>query len=170
MNYEIGLYLREQRHLFGICPDCGQISRLTDIRISYRTKYAPDWMDKIERQLNYWADKTTAFDEEKSQKHAKAIEKARRILLPKKLKELFPLMAAKGIGPDDVKVILNPIDFIGFEGMNTAGSLRKIVVLESRSNSSFRREVQQSVQKAVDNAKYDWNTLRVDDKGIVSSE
>jgi predicted Holliday junction resolvase-like endonuclease len=170
MKYEVGLYLREQRHIFGICPDCGQITRLSDIQVSYRGKYVPDWKDKIDKKLEYWENKLGDYESKRDEEHAKAIERARKTLLPKMLDKLFPLMRSQGIQPEDVKVILHPLDFIGFDGMNTEESVKRILMLESKSNQAFRKELQTSIQNTIDNGKYDWNLLRVDNTGEITIE
>lgn len=40
MASELLWFLREQRHVFFICPCCGEVGRLSDARISYRKRYA----------------------------------------------------------------------------------------------------------------------------------
>lgn len=170
MKYEIGLYLREQRHIFGVCPDCGQITRLSDIQISYRGKYLPDWKDEIDSQIQHWDEKLALFEQKRKEEHSRAIDMARRTLLPRILNEIFPLMRAQGVKPEDVKVILHPLDFIGFDGMNSEENVKRILMLESRSNQAFRHKLQSSIQATIENGRYDWNLMRVDNTGTITIE
>jgi predicted Holliday junction resolvase-like endonuclease len=168
----IGIFLREQRHLFGICPnpDCRHISRLTDILISYRGKDTIDWMDTIEKDRESWEDKISEYEEKGKEIRQESIALARKSELPKRLSNISPLFAMHKIQPDDIKVISHPTDFVGFDGLITEEDLRRIVLLDSKASTSFRKSVQTDIEKAVSNGHYDWNVLRVDDEGKIDLE
>lgn len=165
-------FFREQRHVFGVCPnpDCRTLSRLAEIRISYRAKYAKDWLDKIQDEAASWEEKHEKLEEQQKELKAKSIEEARRTILPKKLRAVSPLFEKPKLQPEDIKLVSNPIDFIAFDGLVTEGALRRIVLLESQASSKLRSGVQTSIKGAVENDKYDWTTLRVDEEGKITQE
>ncbi len=165
-------YFREQRHIFGVCPnpECRTVARLAEIRISYREKYAKDWLDRIDDQTTSWEEKQSELKETQKELRQKHIDEARRTVLPKKLRAASPLYLKQGVEPEDIKVVLHPLDFIGFDGLITDKILRRIVLLDSESNTTFRGQVQQSIRKVVDDAKYDWSVLRIDDDGKITQE
>lgn len=165
-------FFREQRHIFGICPnpDCRHISRLADIRVSYRAKYVKDWLDKVDDTVTSWEGKKEELEAHQKEIRAKSIEKARRIILPQKLKSVSPLFEKPGVQPEDIKVLSHPLDFIAFDGLISNEVLRRIVLLDSRVNQRFRREIQDSIRRVIDYGKYDWGVLRVDEEGTVTQE
>ena len=166
------IFFKEQRHVFGVCPnpDCREISRLADIRISYEAKYAKDWLDVVQDQVRAWGEKKDDLEERKKEIKNKAIEKARRTILPKKLKSVSPLFEKPRIQPEDIKLVSHPIDFIAFDGLITEGALKRIVLLESQGSRKLRSTVESSIERTVGNDKYDWTTLRVDEEGKITQE
>jgi predicted Holliday junction resolvase-like endonuclease len=172
MEIVFDVYFREQRHIFGVCPnpDCNAISRLTDIRVSYRAKYSKDWLDRVDDETATWEDKKSELEETQKELKKRYIDKARRTVLPQKLRAISPLFLKEKVQPEDIKVVSNPLDFIGFDGLITNESLRRIVLLDSSLNKSFRGDVQRSIASLVENARYDWSVLRVDEEGKITQE
>lgn len=172
METPFDTYFREQRHIFGVCPnpECRTVSRLADIRVSYRAKYVKDWLDRVDDETASWEEKQSGLEEKQKELKKKYIDKARRTVLPQKLRSISPLFRKERVQPEDIKVVSHPLDFIGFDGLITNENLRRIVLLDSELNKSFRANIQQSIGKAVDDAKYDWSVLRVDEEGKITQE
>ena len=51
MSKEIINFFQLQRNIFGTCPKCDEIFRLSDIKIYYKQKPVADWLDQIENQI-----------------------------------------------------------------------------------------------------------------------
>lgn len=172
METPFDTYFREQRHIFGVCPkpECRAVARLADIRVSYRGKYVKDWLDRVDDQTTSWEEKQSGLEEKQKELKQRYIDKARRTVLPQKLRSISPLFRKERVQPEDIKVLSHPLDFIGFDGLITNENLRRIVLLDSELNKSFRANIQHSIGKAVDDAKYDWSVLRVDEEGKITQE
>jgi predicted Holliday junction resolvase-like endonuclease len=160
-------------HIFGLCPnhECPErISRLTDIEISFETSYKPDWLNKLEDEQAGWD-----FKQEGLLARQKIIQKTSKAraeikMLPGKLRGLAPAFSATGIAPRDIRVISNPVDFIGFDGMSMK-HMKRIVLMDAKSHGDFRRkDAQESIEAAVERGKYDWQVLRIDEDGLVTQE
>ncbi len=166
------VYFKEQRHIFGVCPnqECRSIARLADIRVSYRGDYLKDWLDKVDDQTASWEEKQLALEEKQKELKQRSIETARRTILPQKLQAIFSLFRRQRVRPEDIKVVSHPVDFIGFDGLITNESLQRVVLLDSEQNKPFRNDVQNSISRAVDAAKYDWSVLRIDEEGKITQE
>ena len=172
METPFDVFFKEQRHIFGICPnpECRAVSRFTDIRVSYRAKYAKDWLDRVEDKTATWEEKQAELEVRQKELRAKSIDKARRKVLPKKLQHVSSLFVKSKVQPEDIKVVSHPLDFIAFDGLITNEDLRRIVLLDSESSRSFRRGIQDSIRTTVENGKYDWHVARVDEEGQVTLE
>ena len=172
MDTSFDAYFREQRHIFGVCPnpDCQSVSRLADIKISYRTKYVKDWLDGVEDKVTSWGEKQSELEEKQKELRQKSIDEARRTILPQKLQSVSSLFQKQKIQPEDIKVVSHPLDFLGFDGLITDKELRRIVLLDSELNKEFRSQIQESIAKAVSDGKYDWSVLRVDEDGKITQE
>lgn len=171
MKFYLGPYLREQPHIFGLCPnhECGKISRLTDIDISYKSKYQEDWLDDIENKEETWNRRIEEILAKQKEMKAAAKAKAEKSVIPMKLKRIAPVFFSMQVNPRDIRVISDPVDFINFEGMSVEQT-KRIVLLDDAKNQSFRKEVQRKIESAIDHERYNWEVLRIDDNGNVTKE
>ncbi|MBI3860250.1 MAG: hypothetical protein HY296_08505 [Thaumarchaeota archaeon] len=172
METSFDVFFKEQRHIFGVCPnpECREVSRLADIRVSYRAKYVQDWLDRVEDQMASWEDKQEGLEEKQKELKAKYIEKARKTVLPQKLRTISSLFQKRLVQPEDIKVVSHPLDFIAFDGLITNEDLQRVVLLDSESSKKFRSGIQNSIRTTVENGKYDWHIARVDEEGKVTLE
>jgi predicted Holliday junction resolvase-like endonuclease len=74
------------------------------------------------------------------------------------------------LNPDDAKVIFHPIDYIVFNGMNTATSIKNIVLLDRQARELEHRKIQKSIERVIDRENYEWQTLRVRKDGRIEAE
>jgi len=86
----------------------------------------------------------------------KAIRSIDRVFSPRKLHA------------DDAKVLLHPVDYIVFSGMNSSNNINRIVFLDRLSKDAQRRRLQRSIEKTIEAGKYEWVTLRVSENGTMS--
>lgn len=69
-----------------------------------------------------------------------------------------------------VKVLLNPLDFVGFDGLITDEDLHLMVLMDSKGNPSSGTGTRKSIERTIDNDHYDWHVLRVDEDRKVKIE
>jgi len=162
-------YIKEQRHIFGICPCCNDVFRLSDVKLSYKAKYKPDWLDAVEKLQQKIENSIERFEERKKEIRMRAIEEARRKVLPKILNRAVPFFAKRGIYPQDIKTILNPIDFVAFHGM-TAGNVKSVLLLDSPATNTLHQKIQHSIQEAIKNDALDWVTVKVTEEGVAERQ
>lgn len=159
----IGLF-KAQRNIFGICPSCGEIFRLSDIKISYRRRFPADWHDKLLAEEERISDKEDELEERLAEIREKATEHARKVLLPRLLRKVDPLFTKLGYFPQDVKAIFDPIDFVVFDGMNRTEKVKRIVFMDHETEDMGQRAIQKSIERTIDKEKYGWETIRISSK------
>jgi predicted Holliday junction resolvase-like endonuclease len=162
-NAFIGLF-KAQRNLFGLCPLCGEIFRLSDIKISYRRKFPVDWYDELLAEEEKIAERESKLEEKLEGIREKATEHARRVLLPKLLRKVDPLFTSLGYFPQDVKAIFDPIDFVVFDGMNRAEKVKRVVFMDQQTENREQRMIQKSMEKTIEKERYEWETIRISSK------
>lgn len=74
------------------------------------------------------------------------------------------------LNPDDSRIILHPVDYLVFSGMTSKQPLRKVIVLDRETKNPEQRAVQRSIEQAVEKGRYDWQTLRVGNDGVIAAE
>jgi predicted Holliday junction resolvase-like endonuclease len=166
MNADLIKFFSYQRQIFGVCPCCGELFRLSDCKVYRKDAPITDWKEKLEKQ-------STALDrfEEKLDEKMEAMrEKARaagRKQADKLIKKVDPVFAPLKLNPDDAKVVFHPIDFVVFNGMKSK-DLKNLVILDSNKKSPSLKLLQDSVCNTIEKGKYEWLTINVEIDGKVS--
>lgn len=153
------------RNVIGICPRSQQFFRLSECRLVHRCSHT-DWLDhltsdqvRLERAEERLANQEYKL-REKAREHGRRIATA----MARRVDRVF---TPRRLNPDDVRAVLDPIDFIAFKGMS-ANSIKGICLLDRMSKAN--RTVQRSIEKCVEQEKYEWLTLRISDAGEISTE
>ena len=165
----IASLIKEQRHIFGICPHCQDLVRLVDVKVSYQTQYRRDWLDMLQDKQGNWEEKISDLEEEEKELRKKAIDKATRTTLPRLLQKVVPTFARTHLNPREVKTILHPINFVAFDGMN-AGRVKDVVLMDPKTTDKTRKQVQQSIADAIKSDAVEWKSVRIGESGDVSVE
>ena len=158
-----------QRNIFGLCPCCGEIFRLSDCRVYLRTKPQRDWMDILESKDNRLNRKEEKIDEIEEALREKARASGRR-MARRAITRIDPVFAPRHLNADDAKVLFHPVDYVVFCGMKDSGIVKEIVLLDRKAQVPKRRRVQRSIEKVVEAGKYDWLTVRVQNDGTIVEE
>lgn len=158
-----------QRQIFGICPHSGQFFRLSDCKIYMRSRPGRDWMDGLEEEANRLDEMESRIERARDEIQEKAREKG-RAQANRIVRKLDRVFTPRRLNPDDAKVLFHPIDYVVFSGMKEDGGARKIVLLDRIEKSEEHREVQRSIESAVNRGRYEWKTLRVKDDGSVEED
>lgn len=161
---EFSTYLETSRHIFSVCPECDSVSRLTELELGRRGKYVADWLDRIESGIEKTGQDKFALEQRAKELRDAARKEAEAELLPRRLREIAPTFANSGFDPRDVSAILDPVQFVIFEGMNSADGVRNIVFF-SRDGSGTRFA---SLRETIRGHAFDWNLVRVADDGAIS--
>ncbi|HEV2297650.1 MAG TPA: Holliday junction resolvase-like protein [Candidatus Acidoferrales bacterium] len=166
---EIVRFFAIQRNIFGLCPCCGELFRLSDCRVYLRTKPQKDWMDILESKDNRLNRKEEKIDEIEEALREKARAAGRR-MARRAITRIDPIFAPRRLNADDAKVLFHPVDYVVFCGMKDSGAVREIVLLDRKAEAPKRRRVQRSIEKVVEAGKYDWLTVRVQNDGTIVEE
>jgi predicted Holliday junction resolvase-like endonuclease len=169
MESDVLKFFALQRQIFGICPKCQDFFRLSDCKIYIKKKPVADWMDKITLEEDRLDDAEEKLEEKKKDLQKKAQEKGRK-RAQLVVKKIDPIFTPRKLDPDDAKVIFHPIDYIVFNGMKKADSIKNIILLDRQEKGTDHRALQRSIEKVVEHENYEWQTLRVQEDGKIKVE
>lgn len=158
-----------QRSIFGLCPNSGQLFRLSDCKVYLKTKPAKDWMDRISDEDDRLSRLEEKLDEKEESLREKARERGRK-LAQKMIREVDTVFTPKRLNPDDAKVIFHPDDYVLFKGMKGGGCIKEIAFLDRETKSKERRSIQRSIEKTIERGHYEWLTIRVHEDGSIKEE
>lgn len=161
-----------QRQIFGVCPNTGNIFRLSDCNIFLKKKPEHDWMKKLDMEYDK-IDRAEQKLGEKEDRIREAAKERGRKEASKRTKKLDKIFSPLKLNADDSKVIFHPVDFVVFDGMKKIGPntrLKEIILLDSKKAASEKKKIQQSIDKVIEKGNYEWITMRVLDNGDIRQE
>jgi predicted Holliday junction resolvase-like endonuclease len=155
-----------QRQLFGVCPECNDLFRLSDCKIYLKRKPTLDWKDGLDLSSERLERLSEKLDEKEEELRESAREKGRR-QAQRVIRRIDPVFTPRKLDPDDAKVIFHPIDYIVFNGMKKGTSMRNIVLLDRQEKGKSHRSLQRSIERVVERENYEWQTMRVQEDGKI---
>jgi predicted Holliday junction resolvase-like endonuclease len=158
------------RTILCVCPCCGQLTRLSDLRLKYKGKVPHTWLDTHDTKLKRLQTREEQFNEQEIKIREAAHERAR-----KKVPKLICKCIDKGIvrlkyNPYDIKTLLHPVDFVVFNGLNNEKKLEGIIFLSKGTREPGLNKIRNSLSAAIDDEKYDWHIARVSIEGNIEIE
>jgi predicted Holliday junction resolvase-like endonuclease len=167
MKSDLLWFLREQRHIFVVCPCCGEVVRLSDARVSYRQKYADDWLDRVERSEERIEQRIESFEERRKKLRDLSIARARQRILPQLLRKVAPAVSSLKLSPMDVKTLMDPVGYVVFDGLNSARGCRRVLFLDTGEAGKERLRVRESMESAIKRGDLGWTTVQIGQDGVV---
>jgi len=157
--------IEDLNNIFGICPRCEEVFRANEAGVRSR-KRPGDFLDKLRGQERINRKFSQDFKKEKEQIRIKGVKEG-RAQAEQIANDIDDVFYPLGLTADDAKLIMNPVDFLVFDGMHkdkVGENLERIVVVDYSNNSS---STSSQVKKAIEEGRYDFVTLRIDYDGSI---
>ena len=166
MQADMIKYFTVQRQVFGVCPCCGEIFRLSDAQVYLKEKPAADWMDKLDASGTRIDNQEVKLAEQEGEIRSVAREKGRKQAM-RSVKKVDKVFTPNKLNPDDAKVIFRPVDYVVFNGMKEKPELKNIIFLDRKVKDKGQKAIQKSVEKTINKENYEWITVHVAEDGKV---
>jgi predicted Holliday junction resolvase-like endonuclease len=209
---ELTRFFRTATHLWGRCPRCGELFRLSEAAISFGDTPPRDWLLRFQKQQELLAAKRGELDdwqaELETQEHEvrdrereiergqrnlegtaralakdmlksdktikalmkearqQAILRSRSTLLGKLFERLGPFLQRFGHDPRDVRPILDPIDYVVFDGLTVNRRVKRITFVEVKSGTARESDAQKSIAQAIHEGRLGFETWQFGKRGI----
>jgi len=82
----------------------------------------------------------------------------------------LPIFRKLKLNPFDVKPILNPIDFLVFDGMTDKDKIKSIIFLSKISKMEPLNVLRSQIKETISKKKYIWQVGRIDELGNLTFE
>ena len=165
----------QARRILCQCPECGEISRLSEIQIKSGKKSKPTWLDVHQKNEDNFDASSDKFKEEKDELKKKATAKG-RIQAEKDMRDLIksslvPSYQQMRYDPRDIIPISYPIDFVVFDGANKVRMkeqdfVKEVLLLSKKTNNAYSQKLHKSIHDVIKNKNYEWQTAKVLDGNI----
>jgi predicted Holliday junction resolvase-like endonuclease len=161
---------QEFRKILCICPCCGDIVRVSDLKLKAKGSTTSTWLDTHEKNRRAIEGKEERFEEIREELRIRAREKGRKEADNAFNKAISPKIKALKLNPHDIEAILHPIDYIAFKGMTAKDTISEILLLTQQSKNPALQALRDQVKKTIQTRSYEWKTARIDDKWNIEIE
>lgn len=161
---------QEFRKILCVCPCCGDILRVSDLRLFSRAKPVNTWLDEYEKKDRLIDKQVERFEDMEEELRAAAIERGRKAASKVFKAAISPAFNALKYDPFDILPIFNPVDFVVFKGMNSKDKVSDVVFLSKAVRNPLLNNLRKQVNKAVEKREYEWKVARIDEKGRIEFE
>lgn len=212
LQVELTQFFKKARHLWGKCPRCGDLFRLSEAAISFGEQAPADWLRRLQRQqeqmdakryeLEDWQgevdvretalsdrERDLTFRERNLEKTARemakgmikddktlkallsetrrqAVQRSRSTLLGHLFERLAPFFQRFDHDPRDVRPLMNPIDYVVFDGLTINRRVERVVFVEVKCGTSKQSAAQKSIVEAIRRGHVSVETWQVGKRGI----
>ncbi len=209
---ELTRFFKAANHLWGRCPRCSQLFRLSQVAISFGNEPPRDWLQRFQRQqetlnskredLDDWQGelglqerdlrerehavallersvesraRAIAKDMVKDERTVKAlmkearqqaVQRSRSTLLGRFFERLAPFLQRFGHDPRDVRPIMDPIDYVVFDGLTIDRRVERITFVEVKSGTARESPSQKSIIEAIREGRFGVETWQFGKRGI----
>ena len=171
----------QERRILCKCPnpECGKISRLSEIDIKSGRKSKPTYLDEYEDKMDGYHADNNEYLITKKEKQAKQTAKG-RIQVEKNVRKVMKkslIPAYQKIidyDPYDIKLVGSPIDLVVFDGAtnikNKAAAkikltekdvVKEVVLLSKKTSNPYLKKLHKSIDEVIQNKEYEWKTANV---------
>jgi len=200
------------RHLWGRCPRCGDLFRLSEAAISFGSEPPADWLRRLQNQQDQIDGKYSELDSWKAEldvregnlnsrerdlemktrnlektaremakgmlkddktvkgllteERRRAVQRSRSTLLGHLFERLAPFFRQFDHDPRDVRALMNPIDYVVFDGLTINRKVDRIAFVEVKCGTSAESPAQKSIFQAVRDGRVSVETWQVGKRGI----
>jgi len=147
---------QEFRKILVVCPDCGKIVRLSDLKLKTKDETESTWLGYYDYRMNLLCDREDEFDSVKVElREAARIEGRRQadLVFDNAIKQDFRVM---NYDPSDIKPILNPVDFVVFNDMNKDEKISDLVFLSKQLENPTINKLRNQVRTTIETNNYEW--------------
>lgn len=161
---------QEFRKILCVCPDCGKIVRLSDLKLKSKTETDTTWFDYYEYRERLISGREAEFDAVKGELREAARAEGRKqaeVVFNNAIKRDFRKMK---YDPIDIKPVLNPIDFVVFQDMNKKEEITNLVFLSKKLKNPIINKLRTQVKSSIKKKSYEWLVARIDNEGKIEFE
>ena len=149
-----------------VCPCCGKLMRLAELSLRYTGKFERTFLDSLRQRDREFRKKEDALERREDRFRSKeaelrdeAVARGRR-KVKRLIRKMDPSMSTLRYDPNDFKVTAYPVDLLVFDGLNGEERIKNIVFIARRGGRNVRT-IRRSIEKALSNGDYVWETVRV---------
>ena len=156
---------QEMRKILCLCPCCGEIVRVSDLKLKVKGTSVNTWLDDYEKKSRLLDKKEENFEKKEAKLREIAVKKGRDAAEAIFNMSISPEIKKLRLNPHDVEAILHPVDYVAFKGMTAKGEVDDISFLVHPYKNQNLKLLGEQVKKSIIQKKYEWEVVRIADDG-----
>jgi predicted Holliday junction resolvase-like endonuclease len=156
------------KSIFGFCPCCGDLFRLSDATLFTKTPPPKTDFDRSDAAFERLRKQTEQFAELEEAIQEKATRRG-QMRATRRLRKMAPFFVQREIVPQDVKVLFHPVEYIVFRGLSNS-ACTSLLFVDHPPESRGRELLQISLKRAINSGNFEFQTFRVETNGRVVLE
>jgi predicted Holliday junction resolvase-like endonuclease len=162
------IWFEEVKKLYGFCPCCGELFRLSEADIYSKTPPPRTDFDELEFRRGQLENMIDRFEAKKEAIEAEATKKG-QAKARRKLRKIAPYLYDRAVVAQDMKVIFDPVEYLVFHGL-TEKKCTLLEFVDHPAETKEREKAQRSIQTAISGGNVEWQTFRVQSDGNIVKE
>ena len=155
------------KNILCVCPECNNISRLSQLYIYSDQKTPKTWLDDYDDRVREFGELEFEHDSKVDEIREQAIQRGRD-QVPKMVNaSLSGTITKLKYNPYDIKPINHPIDYVVYDGMDD-GEINNVIFLHEKNTNLA--ELHKSIHNTVEKKQYDWKVARLSREGTLEIE
>lgn len=142
-----------QREIFLVCPESGEILRLSECIIEFPGRIPASPADKIVRLREKLASEERKFDEKLEAEREKRVSAGRRAAI-RQVGAVYPFIDPKRVNPADVQVLFDPVLLVAFHGATKRSNDVEVEFIAQPPTSEAEEQRIATLQRAVKNTSF----------------
>jgi predicted Holliday junction resolvase-like endonuclease len=209
---ELTRFLKAARHLWGRCPHCREVFRLSEATIRFGNTPPRDWLQRLQRRQAMLDDRAGTLGDWEADLQAKeddvltresdlelrerrlestaralakdmlksdrtvralvneakqqALQRSRSTILGKLFERLGPFFQKFGHDPRDMRAIMDPIDYVVFNGLTMNRCVDYITFVEVKSGLGRHSTCQRSIAETIRRGRFEVETWQIGDRDL----
>lgn len=152
------------KNILCVCPECNNISRLSQLYLFSDQKTRKTWLDDYEDRVRALRESESEHDSKVNEIRELAIQRGRDQVSKMINDSLSGAITKLKYDPYDIKPINHPIDYIVYDGMNNDSIDNVVFLYEKNPNLA---KLHESIINVVKNKQYDWKVVRISKEGLL---
>jgi predicted Holliday junction resolvase-like endonuclease len=136
--------------IMGECPECGEKSPLPNWNLFYKDVYTAAVKDAIDVALSRPAEAKISHDKLKAKLTTLAAKRSVEVNFGKIMEEIAPGLSTFPYHGPDCRSLLDPIDYVVFDGLAKDGEVTSIHFLDIKTGASSLNDHQKQVKDAIE--------------------
>lgn len=146
------------RETYAECPQCGEEIHLADAGLFYLDDRTPKAEELYRERSEEVASRRRELMEARKKKPKASEITTKAVNVGKMVEQIVPSFSQFGFLTGDCRSLFDPIDYLIFEGLAAAGSVKRLVFADVKTGAAGLSARQKEIKSLIERNRVEWDT------------